>query len=128
MRGSSQTTAAEIETFFGIQMIMALIKMSQYAMYCSAEFQCNCIASAMSLKRSELLMRFLHVVDRTRKDNPENQNDQLFKIKPLLELVCQNYLKVKPEEIHSIDEQIIPAKAERSDDVRQYNPKKIHKY
>ena len=47
---------------------------------------------------------------------------------PLLDLVRNNYIKVEAEQCHSIDEQIIPAKTKRSGGVKQYNPKKIHKW
>ena len=41
MAASIETTAAEIETFFGIKMTMALIKMPRYALNWSAEFRRN---------------------------------------------------------------------------------------
>ena len=37
-------------------------------------------------------------------------------------------MKTEPEFNHSIDEQIVPAKTKQSSGVRQYNPKKIHKW
>ena len=82
----------------------------------------------MSLKSYELLRNFLHAVGNTTKDNSKNKNDKLFNIKPLLQLVRQNCLKIEPEELHCIDEQTIQAKTKRSSGLRQYNPKKIHKY
>lgn len=82
----------------------------------------------LSLKRYELLRRFFHVEDNTTKENSENKNDKLFKIKLLLEPVRQNFLKVEPEEVQCIEEQIIPAKIKRRCGMRQYTPKKIHKY
>ena len=39
-----------------------------------------------------------------------------------------NCNKIKSEANHSIDEQIIPAKTKKSGGVRQYNPKKPHKW
>ena len=46
----------------------------------------------------------------------------------MLDLVRNNCIKTEPEQHHSIDEQIIPAKTKRSGGVKQYNPKKIHKW
>ena len=68
------------------------------------------------------------MVDNTEKDRPENKGDKCFKVKPLLEAVRTNCNKIEPEVNHSIDEQIIPAKTKKSRGVRQYNPKKTHKW
>ena len=123
-----ETNQIEIETFFGIQMTMAIVKMAQYKMYWSPEFRCDRVTSAMTLKRYITLRRFLHANDNTKKNDPKNINDKLFKVRPLLELVRNNCIKIEPEQCHSIDEQIIPAKTKRSGGVKQYNPKKIHKW
>ena len=123
---SMETTRQETETFFGIQ--MTIVKMSQYKMYWSKEFKYDPIASTMTLKRYETLRRFLHASDNNDRNNPENAGDKLFKVRPLLDLVRNNCIKIEPEQHHSIDEQIIPAKTKRSGGVKQYNPKKIHKY
>ena len=86
------------------------------------------VASTLPLKRYKKLREFLHVVDNTEKDKPENKGDKCFKVKPLLEAVRTNCNKIEPEVNHSIDEQIIPAKTKKSGGVRQYNPKKPHKW
>jgi len=59
----------------------------------------------------------IHFVDNASRD--ANKHDKLFKIRPILEMVRANCLK--------IDEQIIPAKTRRSG-IRQYNPKKPVKW
>ncbi|XP_057309999.1 uncharacterized protein LOC130647998 [Hydractinia symbiolongicarpus] len=64
----------------------------------------------MSAKRYIDLRRYLHVVDNTTKEQPENKNDKLFKIRPVLEAIQENCFKIEPEPVQSIDEQIIPAK------------------
>ena len=56
----------------------------------------------------------------------DGSRDKLFKIKPVINSVRNQCLKVMPEEVHSIDEQIIPAKTTYSG-IRQYNPKKPKK-
>ena len=68
-----------------------------------------------------------HVIDNTTKDNPENANDKLFKVKPPLEVIRNNCIKIEPKHCPFIDEQIILAKTKRSGGVNQYNPKKILK-
>ena len=56
------------------------------------------------------LRKFLHVNDDDSQNNPENSNDELFKMRPLLDLVINNCIKMKS---HSIDEQTISAKMKR---------------
>ena len=79
----------------------------------------------MSLKRFEKLRRVLHFVDNMTYD-PATKN-KLFKISPILEKFREQCLKIPPEECHSIDEQIIPAKTKYSG-IRQYNAKKPVKW
>lgn len=109
-------------------MTIAIIKMPQYEMYWSPEFRYDRIANAMTLKRYETLRKYLHTNDNNEKDKEENKQDKLFKVRPLLDMVRKNCIKIEPEQYHSIDEQIIPAKTKRSGGVKQYNPKKIHKW
>ena len=125
---SIETTHQETETFFSIQMTMAIVKMSQYKMYWSKEFKYDPTVSTVTLKRYETLQRFLHASDNNDKNNPANTCDKLFKVRPLLDLVRNNCIKIEPEQHHSIAEQIIPAKTKRSGRVKQYNSKKIHKW
>ena len=109
-------------------MLMSVIKMPRYEMLWNNETRYEPIASTLLLKRYKKLHEFLHVVDNTEKDKPENKGDKCFKVKPLLEAVRTNCNKIEPEVNHSIDEQIIPAKTKKSGGVRQYNPKKPHKW
>ena len=82
----------------------------------------------MSLKRYKQLSRYIHVVDNTTKEALEHKDDKLFKIRPVIEMIVrENCVKIEPEEVHSIDEQIIPAKTKTSR-IRQYNPKKPKKW
>ena len=74
------------------------------------------------------MKQFLRVNNNDSRNNPENSNDKLFKVIPLLDLVRNNCIKIEPEKGDSIDEQIIPAKTKRSGGVKQCNPKKIHKW
>ena len=57
---------------------------------------------------------YIYINDNDSQNNPENSNDKLFKVRPLLDLVRNNCIKTEPEKSHSIDEQIIPAKTKRS--------------
>ena len=92
-------------------------------MYWSPEFQCERVAMAMTLKQYETLRKFFHVNDNDSRNNPENSNDKLFKVKPLLDLVRNNCKKIELGKSHSTDEQDLLAKTKRSGWVTQYNPK-----
>ena len=92
-------------------------------MYWSLETRVEQVTSLFSSKCYKNSFReFLHVDDNAEKEKEENEDDRLFNRKPLLDAVRANCLKIEPERIHYIDEQMIPAKTKRSGGVRQYNP------
>ena len=122
---SVNTNSLEIEQFFGIQMMMGIISMPAYINYWVAETRVNIIADTMSKRRYKALRGSIHLVDNTLQD--PSKPDKLFKIRPLLDMVRINCLKVEPEEVMSVDEQIIPSKTKRSG-IRQYNLKKPIKW
>ena len=122
---SVNTNHDEIEQFLGMNIMMGIIQLPSYAMYWSQKMRYPPIADKMSLKRYEKLRRFLHFVDNSTFD--QQTSGKLYKIQPILESVRQQCLKVPPEESHSVDEQIIPAKT-RYSGIRQYNPKKPVKW
>ena len=81
----------------------------------------------MSNNCYKLLRRYIHVVDSTKKGEEANKNDKILKIRPVIKAVRDNCQKIEPEPIHSIDEQIIPAKTKHSA-IRQYNPQTPKKW
>ena len=85
------------------------------------------VVDVMPINRYKKLRQFLHVSDNTLAQSEENKGNRLYKIKPVLEHVRQNCLKIEPEVQNSIDEQIIPAKT-RYSGIRTFNPKKPVKY
>ena len=66
----------------------------------------------------------LHFVDN---NSEHDRDDKLFKIRPIIEAVRNECIKVEPEEFQSVDEQIIPSKTKFTK-IRQYNPKKPKKW
>ena len=105
---------------------MAIVIISQYEMYRSPEFRYDRVRSAMTLKRYKLIRRFIHANDNTNKRSPENVNDKLFKVRPLLDLVRSNCVKVEKEQCRSNDEQRTLAKTKKIGGAKQKNPKKVH--
>jgi hypothetical protein len=57
----------------------------------------------------------------------EENSSKLAKIQPVIDIFHEQCVKIKPEESHSVDEQIIPAKTKYSE-IRQYNPQKPVKW
>ena len=124
--GSSvNTSRSEIEQYIGMHIKMGVISLPAYTLYWSNEMRYPPIAEIMSLKRFQKLRRFLHFVDNS--TFKEGSSDKLFKIKPIVEGLRDQCVLVKPEELHSIDEQIIPSKTKFTK-IRQYNPKKPVKW
>ena len=119
------TNANEMRRFFGMHLLMGIVKLPAYTLYWSNNVRYPPVADVMLLKRFESLKRSIHVVDNTIFD--KDSDDKLFKIRPLLEAVRNECIKVKPEEYQSVDEQIIPSKTRRTK-IRQYNPKKPKKW
>jgi len=118
------TTVDEIKTFIGMRMLMGIIKLPSYRNYWSSALRYPSIADVMSRNRFEVLTRYLHFVDN---DSDHDNNDKLFKIRPMLVGVRNECVKIEPEEHHSIDEQIIPSKTKYTK-IRQYNPNKPCKW
>ena len=106
---------------------MGIMKLPDYNLYWAAETRYPKIADVMSNKRFKQLRKYVHIVDNTTKYKPGHKNDRLFKIRPVIEAVRENSMAIEAEPVHSIDEQIIPAKTKRSG-IRQYNPKKPKKW
>lgn len=102
---------------------MGYIRYPRARMYWSSEdgLCLGIIANAMSVNRYEQILRYLHFVDNL-SYQPAN-TDMLFKIRPLLSALQETFkAAADPEEIQSVDEQIIPFKGLLS--IKQYIPKK----
>ena len=121
---SVSTNSKEIKTFIGINMLMGIVKLPQYFDYWSNTLRCPAIADVMSRNRFSELRRYLHFVDN---NSEHDKEDKLFKIRPIIEAVRNQCIKIEPEEFQSVDEQIIPSKT-RFTKIRQYHPKKPKKW
>ena len=89
---------------------MGVIKLPDYDMYWAVDTRYPKIADIMPNNCYKLLRRYIHVIDNTKKDEEANKNDKICKIRSVIEAVRDNCQKIELEPIHSIDEQIIPAK------------------
>ena len=117
----------EIQQFIGILIMSGVYSFPQQRFYWANDTRVQSIASAMSRDRFLSIKKFLHVVDNT---NQLNQNDpdydRAFKVRPLLNIVKENFRKIPKEENLSVDEQIIPFKGRSV--MKQHMPKKPNRW
>ncbi|XP_049955436.1 piggyBac transposable element-derived protein 2-like [Schistocerca serialis cubense] len=116
---SINTSANEIRQFIGIHLLSGIVSEPSYKMYRANETSHSQIADVMQLCRFYKLRRYFHVNDNANmlpRDDPHH--DKLFKVRPFLDQLKNNFLKTKAEEYDSIDELIIPLKSHTS--LRQY--------
>ncbi|KAK2723680.1 hypothetical protein QYM36_002127 [Artemia franciscana] len=120
-------SSAEVECFLGILAFTGIVKMPSYRSYWSNETRYPVIADAMSRDRFEQIKKYLHFNDNlTQKPRGDPGHDKIHKVRPLIEMIRDNFMKIPPEEHQAVDEQIVPTKQRIS--LKQYNPKKPHKW
>lgn len=120
---SINLTVEELRNFISIKVIMGIVSMPSYLDYWSSKTRYPLVADVMSLKRYQEIRRYIHFVD-----NNETNSDPYFKIRPFVERIRQNCLKVEEESRFSIDEMVIPYKGTKAGKKRQYNPRKPRKW
>ncbi|XP_029973972.1 piggyBac transposable element-derived protein 3-like [Salarias fasciatus] len=122
-----KTTPSEMEQFIGLHILMTVVRMPSYRMYWQTATRYDPIATVMGRKRFDHLRTYIHMNDNTNvKQKGESGYDPLFKVRPVLEKVRANCLKVEPEENHCIDEQMIPFKGKTG--IKQYIKNKPQKW
>ncbi|XP_031356899.1 piggyBac transposable element-derived protein 2-like [Photinus pyralis] len=101
--------------------------MPSYRMYWANETRFSPIADVMSRNRFEKLRSCFHINDNSKiktRDHPEY--DKLFKVRPFIESLKQNFEKIEPEEHNAVDEIMIPCKSHTA--LKQYIKSKPHKW
>ena len=119
------TNKCEIKKLFGLLIWMGLVKLPEIHLYWSKDptFAQSFPPSVMPRNRFELLLRMIHFV------NNENANvgDRLYKIKPIIDKLKENYGKYyDPPETVCIDESIVPFRGRVV--FRQYMKHKRYRY
>ena len=114
----------DLKKFLGILIFMGLNKLPTFDCYWakSQMYGCDLIQKSMSRNKFELIMRFLHFAN----NSQSNGTDRLYKLKLLIYLISQNFLKFTPAELVVIDESLVLFRGRTI--VRQYIPNKAHKY
>ncbi|CAH1991505.1 unnamed protein product [Acanthoscelides obtectus] len=121
---SIDTTANEIRSFVGIELIMGVVQMPAIEDYWAIETRYSIIADVMPVKRFKKLRRRIQFQD----NNTDPQGDRLFKIRPLREKLRQKCIGIEEEGLFSIDEMMIAYKGKKAGSLRQYMPKKPNKW
>lgn len=120
---SINVTSNDIKDFIAITLLMGVVQMPAYRDYWSKELRYPQIADIMTLKKYELIRRYLHFTD-----NNDMNDDRYFKVRPILEGIRRNCLNLTEEGKYSVDEMMVPYKGTRAGSRRQYLPKKPKKW
>lgn len=120
---SVNTTHNEIKDFLAILLRMGIVDMPAYTDYWSEAMRFENVSSVMPLKRFQILRRYLHFAN-----NDEMNDDSFYKVRPVLEMVRQNCIRLESENRHSIDEMMIPYKGTKAGSRRQYVKNKPKKW
>lgn len=108
-------TEQEIRTFIGMNILAGIIKLPNYRMYWSEFTRFPPISDAMSRNRFDKIRANIHLNDnRQMKSRTDPNHDRLFKVRPFIEKLRQNFLKIEIEEHNCIGELIIPIKTHHS--------------
>lgn len=118
-----KVTTGDIKDFIGINLLMGIIKLPAYTDYWSKEFRCSLIADVMPLKKFQAIRRYVHL-----NNNLLDDGDRYFKIRPLIQMIRQNFLKVPHETRFSIDEMMVPYKGKKAGNRKQYVKNKPKKW
>ncbi|CAF1602945.1 unnamed protein product [Adineta ricciae] len=117
----------EIRQFIGILIISGVYSFPQQRFYWMDSTRIQSIASVMSRDRFLSIKKCFHVVDNTNKPDQNDPNyDRAFKVRPLLNIVKENFRKIPKEENLCVDEQIIPFKGKSV--MKQHMPNKPNRW
>jgi hypothetical protein len=117
----------EIRQFIGILIMTGIYGFPQQRFYWTNSTRVESIASTMTRDRFLQIKKYLHVVDNTDElDRNDDNYDRAFKVRPLLNIVKNNFRKIPKEENLSVDEQIIPFKGKSI--MKQHMPKKPNRW
>ena len=98
-------SSKDLKKFLGILILIGLNKQPTFDCYWakSQMYGCDLIQKSMSKNKFELIMRFLHFANNSQLDG----TDRLYKLKPLIHLISQNFLKFTPGELVVKDESLV---------------------
>lgn len=122
---SVNTTAKEIEKVLGMYMHMGLVQMSCVRAYWEMETKLPAVCDVMSRDRFLKLLTLIHFQDNFSVSD-DAKKDKLWKLRPWLQNLREQFLCIPPEECHAVDEIMVPFKGKSH--LRVYMPAKPHKW
>lgn len=122
-----QASKSEMSAFIGILLLSGIVKVPSYKMYWANATRVSSVADVMPRNRFERIKWSLHFNDNAKmKTRTQPGYDKLFKIRPLVDAVRENLLKLMSEEHNAVDEVLIPCKSKGT--MIQYIKSKPHKW
>ena len=103
-------TAEELEKFISCYFWMDLVKMPNQRSFWEEDRSYTGVLSVLSRNQFETLIQTIHVVDNLSVDAKTKEDYKLWKIRPWLKNLRQNFLKVSSEEFNSVGKIINPFK------------------
>ena len=100
------TTPAEIQKFFGMNMLMGNVSLPRIRMFWQPATRIDRVADIMPVNRFFLIRQYIHAV--SAREPPESNKDKFWKIAPVIAAVRKACLQLPWEEFSLIDEQMIP--------------------
>ena len=116
----------DIEKFIGVFLRMGLVRLPIQRPYWETFMTYDGVSSVMGRNKFETILRNIHFVNNLEIAEEEKANDRIWKLRTWITELCQNFLRVSPEEFHAVDEIMVPFKGKSL--LRQYLPKKPHKW
>ena len=80
-------------------MKIGIVSLLSYKCYWSRQLRYSPVADVMSCNRFQLLLENLHFVNNDEID----KNDKLAKMRPIVDIACNQCIEVEPEEYRSVD-------------------------
>lgn len=120
-------TKAELKKYFGIIIMMSVIRLPNTRSYWSSDVGIEIIKNAMTLNRFEKIRQFLHFNNNEMHLPRDNLNhDRIHKLRPIVDHLNNVYSSVPLEAKLAIDEQLCSTKVRHF--MKQYLPMKPHKW
>lgn len=120
----------EIRQFLGILLFSSVIHIRNFRLYWHNIVGVPCIRDTMPQKKFESIRSYFHFTDNSNaiEDRNDPLFDRLWKVRPILTHFNKISDTIPMERDVSVDEHICATKMKTSPGLRQYNPKKPHKW
>ena len=123
----ARISEVEMAQFFGSLIMSGIYCFPDQRFFWMSTTRVESISSTMSRDRFLEIRKYLHVVDNSNLlDCNDPSYDRAHKVRPLFNIVKNNFRKIEKEEKLSVDEQIIPFKGRSI--MKQHMPAKPHRW